>query len=100
MLYTSGRVWKQSDADCLAAPPTQDRIKCPLWFARYRVGARKPPQRDAGGDPLAPHPWGDADNWWMQKSPGGGMGFPGITLHMSARTRSSRVGHALVEVRL
>lgn len=79
ILYTSGRVWNDTDTDCLGNPQAPDLIDCPLWLAHYSWKARIPFQRDAGQPPRVPTPWADADNWWFHQYQGDVVGFPGFS---------------------
>lgn len=79
MLYTSGRVWNDSDADCLGDPPAPDLVDCPLWLASYWYTTRKPaaiPPPD-GPAPPVPHPW--QDEFWIHQDQGDALGCPGFT---------------------
>jgi peptidoglycan hydrolase-like protein with peptidoglycan-binding domain len=79
ILYTSGRVWNDSDADCLNNPPAPDLVECPLWLARYpyatRLHAIIPPPMLA--PPPVPRPWGDC--WWAHQYQGDALGVPGVS---------------------
>lgn len=79
MIYTSGRVWNDSDADCLDNPPAPDLVSCPLWLARYPYKTRIP----AVIPPIAipklavPTPWRDQFVAWQCQ--GDALGCPGFT---------------------
>jgi GH25 family lysozyme M1 (1,4-beta-N-acetylmuramidase) len=79
MIYTSGRVWNDTDTDCLGNPQAPDLVDCPLWLAHYSWKAKIPLQRDAGQAPRVPTPWADADNWWFHQYQGDALPFPGFT---------------------
>lgn len=79
IIYTSGRVWNDTDADCLANPPAPDLVSCPLWLARYAYATRQPavlPPPD-GAPPPVPTPWGD--EWHAHQDQGDALGVPGFT---------------------
>ncbi len=82
LLYTSGRVWNDTDADCLGNPPAPlSMAPCPLWLARYtyktRLPAVLPPPE--GPPPPVPGPWGDSDNYWFHQDQGDALGVPGFS---------------------
>lgn len=82
ILYTSGRVWNDSDADCLGNPPASDLLDCPMWLARYpyktRIQAVLPPPPSLAPPPI-PTPWQEASGWIAHQDQGDSLGFPGFT---------------------
>lgn len=78
IIYTSGRVWNDTDADCLGAPPAPDLVECPLWLARYAYATRQqaviPPLPMS---PPVPTPWGD--EWHAHQGQGDALGVPGFS---------------------
>ena len=78
IIYTSGRVWNTSDADCLGDPPAPDLAECPLWLAHYRLQPRQPAALPPWAPPPpVPHPWGD--EWHAHQTQGDALGVPGFT---------------------
>jgi GH25 family lysozyme M1 (1,4-beta-N-acetylmuramidase) len=80
IIYTSGRVWNDVDADCLGGPPAPDLSDCPLWLARYAYATRRPaviPPPDNLPAPPVPHPWGD--EWHAHQDQGDAIGCPGFS---------------------
>jgi hypothetical protein len=80
IIYTSGRVWNDSDTDCLGDPfAPAELLACDLWLARYayktRIQAILPPPD--GNDPPVPHPWGD--EWMAHQDQGDALGVPGFS---------------------
>lgn len=78
IIYTSGRVWNDTDTDCLGNPPAPDLVSCPLWLARYAYKSREP----AVLPPVAvmipvPTPWGD--QWIAHQAQGDALGVPGFS---------------------
>lgn len=93
-LYTSGRVWNDSDADCLGNLPAPDLVDCPLWLARYpyktRILAVLPPPSGLTAPPV-PTPWGDA--WHAHQYQGDALGVPGMSATVDVdRWRSAQIG--------
>lgn len=78
IIYTSGRVWNDTDSDCLGNPPAPDLVQCPLWLARYayktRIPAVLPP---VYAPPPVPTPWGD--QWFLHQGQGDALGVPGFS---------------------
>lgn len=93
VIYTSGRVWNDTDTDCLGNPPAPDLVSCPLWLARYAYKTRIPavlPPPVVENLPV-PSPWGDF--WIAHQDQGDALGVPG--LHATAdvdRFRTARRG--------
>ena len=80
ILYTSGRVWNGTDADCLGNPAAPDLIDCPLWLARYPYKTRIPAVLPLPGNllsPPVPTPWSGA--WALHQFQGDALGVPGFT---------------------
>lgn len=89
IIYTSGRVWNDTDADCLGNPPAphfdleDDMTECPLWLARYpyktRIQAVLPPPAGLTPPPC-PTPWGaGTGSGWPHQYQGDALGVPGFT---------------------
>lgn len=94
ILYTSGRVWNDHDADCLGNPPAPDLVECPLWLARYPYKTREPavlPPPAGLLAPPVPTPWGDA--WVAHQYQGDALGVPGMSSTVDVdRFRVARLG--------
>jgi GH25 family lysozyme M1 (1,4-beta-N-acetylmuramidase) len=83
MIYTSARVWDDTDTDSLNCPPTSDLTACPLWLARYpwktRINAHIDAiEVDAVAMITVPRSWGPG-NTWIHQYQGDSLGLPGFT---------------------
>ena len=82
VIYTSGRVWNDSDADCLGNPAAPDLVNCPLWLARYpyktRIQAILPPPSGLISPPV-PTPWALDSSFWVHQYQGDALATPGFT---------------------
>ncbi len=77
-IYTSGRVWNDTDTDCLGDPPAPDLVECPLWLSHYGLRTRLPAVIPPTPTALAvPTPWQDA--WMAHQTQGDALGAPGFT---------------------
>jgi GH25 family lysozyme M1 (1,4-beta-N-acetylmuramidase) len=93
IIYTSGRVWNDTDADCLGNPAAPDLVECPLWLARYAYATRQPAvlPPPEGPAPPVPSPWGDA--WHAHQDQGDALGVPGFTATVDVdRFRAAKQG--------
>ncbi len=89
IIYTSGRVWDDTDADCLASPPAPDLLECPLWLARYAYKTREPAvlPPPASSPPPTPSPWVAVGPRWANRTiacfphqyQGDALGVPGFS---------------------
>jgi peptidoglycan hydrolase-like protein with peptidoglycan-binding domain len=105
-IYTSGRVWNDTDTDCLGNPTADELVSCPLWLARYayktRIPAVLPPPVTAALP--VPHPWGDT--WFAHQDQGDALGVPGLKAtadvdRFRTAVRGDRGGHiAYVQAKL
>lgn len=93
MIYTSGRVWNGSDADCLGAPALPDLAECPVALARYPYKYRIDPQLQElshAYDPPAP---AFSGAWFWHQFQGDAVHFPGFTSTVDVgRIRVTRAG--------
>lgn len=77
MIYTSARVWDDTDADCLRSPPAPDLVDCPLWLARYAYKTRQPAVLPPpNGAPPVPSSW---YYWVAWQDQGDALGVPGFS---------------------
>lgn len=78
IVYTSGRVMDDYDADCLRGTSNEVVKGCALWLTRYVRGYHQPPYT---GTAPAPRPVfvGDDDNFWIEQTQGDSLGLPGFT---------------------
>lgn len=94
IIYTSGRVWNDHDADCLGGPAAPDLVDCPLWLARYAYKTRQPavlPPPASLQAPPVPSPWGD--EWHAHQYQGDALGVPGFTSTVDVDVfRTARLG--------
>lgn len=77
IIYTSKRVWEDTDLDCLGNPSAPDLVDLIPWLARYAYPTRQPAVLPPpNGAPPAPKLWG----WWgAWQDQGDALHTPGFT---------------------